>query len=76
MYNMSRYKNNIFHQKGAGVRSGKTTHRSGAPLRLPLSIGQLLIYLASGGERRDSKRRVDRRKELPVTIIWENRTTS
>ena len=32
--------------------------------------------LASGVERRDAKRRVDRRRELPVTVIWENRTTS
>ena len=31
--------------------------------------------LASGGERRDAKRRVDRRRELPLTVIWENRTT-
>ena len=34
------------------------------------------VLLASGGERRDAKRRFGRRKELPVTVIWENRTTS
>ena len=32
--------------------------------------------LASEGERRDTKRRVDRHRELPVTVIWGNRTTS
>ena len=32
--------------------------------------------LASEGERRDAKRPVDRRRGLPVTVIWENRTTS
>ena len=32
--------------------------------------------LASGGERSDASRRVDRGRELPVTVIWENRTTS
>ena len=34
------------------------------------------IFLASGGERRAAKRRVDRRRELPVTVIPVNRTTS
>ena len=33
-------------------------------------------FLASGGDRRDAKHRVDRRRELPVTVIPENRTTS
>ena len=32
--------------------------------------------LASGGERRDTKRRVGRRRELPFTVIWENKTAS
>ena len=32
--------------------------------------------LANGGERRDAKLRVDRCRELPFTVIWENRTTS
>ena len=32
--------------------------------------------LESGGERRDAKRRVERLRELPFTVIWENRKTS
>ena len=32
--------------------------------------------LASGGKRRAAKRRVDQRRELPVTVIPVNRTTS
>ena len=31
----------------------------------------VIDLLASGGERRDAKRRFD-----PVTVIWENRTAS
>ena len=34
------------------------------------------MSLASGGERRDAQRRVDRLRKLPVTVIWANRTTS
>ena len=30
-----------------------------------------LILLASGGERRDAKTRVDWRREIHVTVIWE-----
>ena len=30
--------------------------------------------LARGGEGRDAKLCVDRRREVPVTVIWENRT--
>ena len=33
------------------------------------------MLLASGGERRDAKRRVDQRRKLPVTVIWENKTS-
>ena len=33
-----------------------------------LEVSRLLL-LASGGERRDAKRRFDRRGELPVTVI-------
>ena len=39
-------------------------------------LWNLFQLLASWGERRNAKRRVDRRRELPVTVIWENRTTS
>ena len=36
-----------------------------------IEIGR--VSLVSGGERRDTKRRVYRRRELPVTVMWENK---
>ena len=41
-----------------------------------ICIVSALVFLASGEERRAAKRRVDRRRELPVTVIPVNRTTS
>ena len=38
-------------------------------------FGFLREVLTSGGERRDEKIRIDRRRELTVTVIWENRTS-
>ena len=40
------------------------------------SLIGIFPLLASGEERRNALRRVDRRRELPVIVIWENRTTS
>ena len=45
-------------------------------LKLCFAWKNNLVFLASGGERRDTKRRVDQHRELLVTVIWENRTTA